>query len=342
LTAAAGAVNLTFVSPAELIKELERGEFRPVYYFYGAEDFRIKEAEKYLIGRFLPQSLRTTNHVTMAADRTKFEDILSELSIVPMLGERQVFTITEIQSLKPEQIDKILAFVKPPDANRVIILMTPSARLPRKGTKILKYLTANTVAVEFARLRRDSTERRIMAHFKKLGLEIDQDALKLLSEMIGGDFGGLTAELNKLADYVGDGGIIDREAVAAVSSDYQSFRIYELASLAAGRRYDQAMAVARNLLNHGERANTLIYWLAEHFIGLYLTRNRKRYGSGKQDIAWKFRGQLDSFDNRQLEYIIELIAAADIDLRENIKSDNLIVEELIYSICTAGKTAVNG
>ena len=39
------------VTPAELIKELEKGRFQPVYYFYGTEEYRIKEAEKAVVTR---------------------------------------------------------------------------------------------------------------------------------------------------------------------------------------------------------------------------------------------------------------------------------------------------
>lgn len=328
------------MSPSELSKELEKGKFRPVYYFYGEEDYRIKEAEKFLVGKFLPRPQQTTNHVILSAVKTRFDDLLTELSVVPMLGERQVFTINEAQSFSVGQVDKILALLEPPDPNRVVILTSPSARQPRKTTNIFKHLFKKTMAVEFSKLRRDSAERQILSRLRGEKIEIEPDALRLLADVSGGDFGGIVSEVNKLIDYAGEGGKIDVETVTTVCSDYQTFKVFELAARAAKGEFDRAMAVINSLLRKGERATAMLFWLGEHFIGLYLTQNRKKYG--KKDTSWKYRGQMNQFDNIQLEKIIQLIADADLELRDNIKPDRLILEELIFNICSFGKNAADG
>ena len=97
------------MTPAELLRELEKDKFRPVYYFYGSEEYRIKEAAKTIAGKFLPKSLLKTNHTVMSATKNKLEEILGELSMFPMLGENQLFTITDIQSLQTKDLEKILA-----------------------------------------------------------------------------------------------------------------------------------------------------------------------------------------------------------------------------------------
>ena len=129
------------MTPGELNKELESGKFRPVYYFYGSEDYRIKEAGKAVAARFLPKSQQSTNVTRMSAAKDKLEDILNELAMIPMLGERQLFNISDIQSLSQLQIKKILSLIDSKDTTRVIILSSPSAKTPRKNTKLFKYLT---------------------------------------------------------------------------------------------------------------------------------------------------------------------------------------------------------
>ena len=79
------------VTPAELNKEISGGKFRPVYFFFGSEEYRIKEAEKALVQKFLGIHARN-GHKSLAASRLKASDIFTELSIVPMLGDRQVFS----------------------------------------------------------------------------------------------------------------------------------------------------------------------------------------------------------------------------------------------------------
>ncbi|RKX31083.1 MAG: DNA polymerase III subunit delta [Candidatus Zixiibacteriota bacterium] len=330
------------VSPGELNKEIEAGKFRPVYYFYGSEDFRIKEARRAVASKLLPKSQQSTNHTVLSASKDKLEDILNELSMIPMLGERQLFSITDIQALSEVQIKKILSLIDDKDPNRVVILTSPSARTPRKTTKLFKYLAQQTTAIEFARLKGDSVRRRINKMLTDNKITIDKEALDMIVELAGGDLGGMLSEVGKLIDYVGEGGNISRAEVASVSSDYQAYKVFELADCAASGKYDKAMEVINFLLSRGEKLSSVLYWMGEHFVGLYLTQNRKPSGPGKRDMSWKYKGQLGRFDNDQLEGIIREISEADFDLKTSrINSERLTIEKLIFKICSGHQKKAN-
>lgn len=323
------------VSPGELSKEIKAGKFRPVYYFYGSEDYRIKEAQKAVAARYLPKSQQTTNQTNLSASRNKFEDILNELAMIPMLGERQLFHIADIQALSQVNIKKILSLIDPKDTARVVIFSSPSNKVPRKTTKLFKYLVQQTAAVEFARLKDGDTRRRIQKILNDNKISIDPDALDMITRLSGGDLGGMIAEVNKLIDYVGEGGRVGRDEVTMVTSDYQAFKVFELADHAAEGNYDKAMEVIDFLLKRGEKLSSLIFWMGEHFVGLYLACNRKSSGPGKRDMSWKYNKQLHCFNNEQLESIIEEISTADFDLKNSrIKPERLIIERLIYKICS--------
>ncbi len=325
------------MSPAELIKELTNGKFRPVYYFFGPEEYRIKEAEKETVRRYLPPSQIKTNHTTLSASKAKLEDIMAELSIFPMLGENQAFTITDIQSLGQKQIEKILKLLTPPDPHRIVIMTSPASKTPNKKTKLFGYLQDNTAAVEFAKLSRPSAEKRLRAMFSKNDITIDTEALEMLTTLAAGDMGGMILEAAKLIDYVGEKGKITPAEVAAVSSDYQGFKIYELTDFVARKEVDRALSVIDFLVRAGESWSGLMYFMGEHFVDLYLTKNNKPTGPGRRNMAWKYKNQTHLFDNDQLEKIISLIARADRDLRSNIRPERAIVEKLIIEIAAMGK-----
>jgi DNA polymerase III subunit delta len=321
------------VTPSELNQELESGKFRSVYYFYGTEDYRMKEAEKAIVRIFLPKSQKAINHTVITAQKGRLPDILTELSVIPMLGERQVFTIDEIQSLSQNEIEKILSILSPPDPSRMVIFVTPASRALNKKTKLLEFLLKKTAAIEFNRIPGDQARRRITAIFKEHQITIEPEAEKILIMLGGGDMGGLTEEVNKLVNYVGQGGTITKEDVALVCSDYQAYQIYELADRVAQGDFDRSLAVISYLTGQGERASTITFWLGEHFIDLYLVKNKKPLPVWKRNVLWKYNQQADLFDNKQLEKIIELISEADFELRNNIKPETLIVEKLVINIC---------
>jgi len=323
------------MGPTELLKELDSGKFRPVYYFYGSEEYRIKEAAKAMVKRFLPSQTANMNHTVLSGNKGKITDILTELSIIPMIGERQIFTIADIQSLQPGDVEKILSMLEPADPNRIVILTSPSAKTPRKNTKMYKLLTSKTAAIEFARLTSSASERKIRFMLNEQNISIDPEAMKVLIELSGGDMGGLVAETEKLINYVGEGGTIGKETISEVSSDYQAFQIYELADAAGALNLDKALKTMNFLLNKGEKSSGLMFWIGEHFIGLYLAKNGKPVRQGNRDMSWKYKNQLHLFDNERLERIIELIAQADRDLRQNIGPDRNILEKLIIDICSS-------
>ncbi|MCP4703079.1 MAG: DNA polymerase III subunit delta, partial [candidate division Zixibacteria bacterium] len=274
------------MTPSELGKELNKNKFQPVYYFYGSEDYRMKEAEKAIATRFLPKSLLKTNHTILSAKKQKLGDILSELSIFPMLGENQLFSITDIQNLKPKDIEKILKLMTPPDPNRIIIMSTPSAKLPRKNSKVLNLLNKKSSAVEFGRITGNMSAGKIKAMLDEKKIEIDFDALQMLVTLGGGNIGGLIREVDKLIDYIGDAGVIYKEDILAVCSDYQVFKIYELADQVAIRNLDRALDIVNSLLRKGETPAGLTFWLSEHFIDLYLVKNNKPLPIYKRKMSW--------------------------------------------------------
>ncbi len=306
-----------------------------MYYLYGSEEYRIKEAEKELVKRFLPSQTITTNHTVLSGARDKTIDILTELSIIPMIGEKQVFTIADIQSLQPADVEKILAMLEPADPSRTVILTSPPARTPRKNSKMLKLLTSSTAAVEFGKLTGNASERKIRFMLNEHNIRIEPEAMKLFIELSGGNMGGLIAETEKLINFVGPDGNITKETIGEVSSDYQAFQIYELADAAAALDLDKALGMMNFLLNKGEKPSGLIYWLGEHFVGLYLVKNGKPVRQGNRDMSWKYKRQLHLFESKRLEEIIELVAEADWDMRKNIGPERMILEKLVINICTA-------
>jgi len=321
------------MTPIELNRELESDKFRPVYYFFGKADFRIKEAEKAVVRRFLPKSQLVTNHTSLSARKLDLGEILTALSIFPLIGEKQAFTISDIQSFSPAEIEKILSLLTPSDPNRIVILSSPSEKTPEKKTKTFALLVKKTAAVEFKRIPEVQSEKKILSILREQEIQIDPEALQALVILGGGDTGGLTEELNKLINYIGRGGRIRKEDISKVCSDYQAFEIHELTNAIVRGNLSQALEMAGMLLAQGGKASGLLYSIGEHFVDLYLLSNNKPLPPRKKGTEWKFRDQTRLFNNAQLEKSIELIASADFDLKNSIRPENLIIERLIINIC---------
>ncbi|UCD65116.1 MAG: DNA polymerase III subunit delta [Candidatus Zixiibacteriota bacterium] len=302
-------------SPATLFKDISAGRFKPAYYFYGSEDYRISEAEKFVANQFLPHRQMTTNFYRIDGRRTNAAGLIAELSNLPMLGEKQVFAVRDFQSYKPAEVTGVLELLSPPDPNRIVIFSSPSSRTPRKTSTFFSAVARATEAVEFRKLTPGESAGQVKARLKKEGLTADPDALSLLVELVGGSKGALEAELAKLIDFKAEGENITVEDIKRICSGYEVFRIFDLADHVVAGNTRKVLQMTRSLLSEGNSATTLVALLQQHFTSLYLVKNGKNPVGRRGFMVPRLKTQAGRYDNEKLEAAILLIAEADVNLR---------------------------
>lgn len=332
-------------SPTELLKDINAGTFKPAYYFYGPEDYRIIEATKYIARQFLPDRQLQTNYRKLSGRKTSSKDIIAELSNLPMLGERQVFSITDFQSFKPTEVERILGMLKPPDPNRLIIFSSPSPRTPKKKSKFLKTVAAaGVVMVEFPRLSVREVEGQVKARLQKAGLQIEPDALKMLVELVAGNLGAVVAEIDKLTNYKGkgeEGATIAVEDVTSVVAGYEVINVFQLADLIVTGEPHKVLRSLEQLIAEGNSPVTICTLLSTHFLRLYLIRNRKPLPGNMSWLEQKLRPQANRFDSARLEQIIIDLAETEAQLRGGDLPQRLALEILVVGLMS-GRNSVYG
>ena len=326
------------VSPSQLFKEINAGKFKPAYYFYGSEDFRITEAEKFVARKFLPDKQLMTNFYRLDGRKSMADDVVMTISTLPMLGERQVFAISEFQSFRPKEVESLLKLLNPPDPSRVVIFSSPSQRMPKKSTSFFKSVTAVTQAVEFNRLTIEESTRMAHQRLQKENISIDPEALRLLVELVSGSKGGLENELNKLCNYKQVGETISIEDIKQITSGYGVFNVFAVADLIVAGDTPQVMKTVAHLVAEGNSPVTIVTLIQQHFLSLYLVKNGKPPMGNRGFLLQKFRDQAARFDNDQLEQAILDIATADSELRQAKLKPQTQVEVLALKLVESVKS----
>jgi DNA polymerase-3 subunit delta len=323
------------MTPIKLLAEIQAGKFAPAYYFFGTEDHRMMEAQKYLAGQFLPNRQLSTNYRKLDGKRTSAADLIATLSVYPMLGERQVFVVSDIQHYKKEDLTRIAKLLTPPDPNRIVVFVTPSAKKPKKDATVFKILTPLVTSVEFNKLTQEETATQIVGKLSKAGLKIDARALKVLAELIAGDHGALTAEVNKLCNYKQTGETITETDVRTMTSGYQVFQVWDIGnSITAGKGL-QVLTLLRTMMAEGNSATSILFFIGQHFVSLYLVKNGKPVPDPRRQwLAPQYRQQARNFSADQLEKIVIQIADTDAQLRRlppHVKAE-VILETLAMQL----------
>lgn len=325
---------LAMASPRQFVDDITKGRFKPVYYFYGSEDYRRTEAEKFVADHFLPDLQRSINYLKIDCKKTSPAELAAALANLPMLGERQVYVVGSFDSYKPKDQEQLLKYIKPKDPNRVIILSTPSAKTPRKDSVFFKTISAVAEPVEFKKMEASDAHDTIVKRLAKNKLAIDADARELLVGLIDGDRGGLESELNKLIDFKSEGGSITIDDIKKVCAGYEIFNIFELGDVIVQRNAPRALKMVQSLVGAGTNIDYLISQLQAHFISLYLVKNGKA-PVGNRNFGFllaKFRNQAKSYSNQQLEEIIIALDEANVELRHKRFTEELVLETLTFKL----------
>ncbi len=319
-------------TPIGFFKDIQAGKFKPVYYFFGEDDYRIIEAEKHLAKQFIPNRQLITNYRRFDSRKINIKDLLAELAVYPMLGEKQLIAIANFQSYKKEDSERIFKILTPPDPNRIVVLSSPAAKAPNKKSDFYKRMVENFELVEFKKLSDKMTRQTVINKLKKNGLKIEPSALTLLTELISGNRGALENETDKLQNYVQPGKTITEDDIRMVASGFEVYEVYTLADHIITGDSKKIIQQIRLLLADGNTPTGILFFVGKHFIDLYLARNNKFRDPDKSWLNNRYRIQAKKFEIDRLEDIIIQIALTDSELRHNIPNPSLTLETLAIKL----------
>lgn len=188
---------------------LKKREFDPVYYFHGDDDYLKDMRVRELVDAAVDPATRDFNLELRRGADLDAEGLDSLLSTPPMLAERRVVVVREVDKLKKDARRLLDDYLKRPAPDTTLVLVSPTGVRPDRA------LADRSMAVEFAPLTGDRVLKWVTYHAETvLKRAITPTAASLLIEAAGDDLSQLAVELEKLASFAD--ATIDEAAVSAV------------------------------------------------------------------------------------------------------------------------------
>jgi DNA polymerase-3 subunit delta len=210
--------------------------FDPVYYLFGDDDFLKDGRSRDLINAAVDPSTRDFNLEVRRASEIDPEELDALLGTPPMLAERRVVVLRDVDKLKKGARAVLDHYLTRPAPDTVLILIAPSGAKPDKG------LSAHATAVEFAPLTGDRLPRWVVHHAETvLKRAITPEAVALLVEAVGSDLAQLAVELEKLASYVSE--TIDERAVTEIVGIRRGESVGDLLDAVAAKDVNTALGL---------------------------------------------------------------------------------------------------
>ena len=210
--------------------------FDPVYYFFGEDDFLKDARTRELVEVAVDPATRDFNLELRRGSELDAEMLDSLLSTPPMLAERRVVVVREVDKLKKDARAILTKYLARPAGDTVLLLVAPS------GAKADAPLADRSTAVEFAPLTGDRLPKWVSYHAETvLGRPVTSEAASLLVEAVGADLAQLAVELEKLASFAPD--TIDERAVAEVVGVRRGETVGDLLDAVAAKDASAALAL---------------------------------------------------------------------------------------------------
>ena len=246
----------------------------PVYFFWGADEFRLKKAVKTLRDRTLDPNWASFNYDRIPAEDTNSIIQALNQAMTPPFGVGQRFVwlaeTTVAQRCSEavlEELSRTLSAI--PDTT---VLLFTSSQKPDGRLKSTKLLKKHAEVREFATIAPWQTDQ-IITQVKRVaqsaGLRLKPEAAELLADAVGADTRRAHNEVEKLCLYWSEAGQVKTEPLpsevitwlVAVSTQ-TSFQLSE--ALVKGKT-DQALGLATDLLANNEPVLRIVATLVGQF-----------------------------------------------------------------------------
>ena len=226
----------------ELLADIRKKIFRPVYLLMGEEPFYPDMVCDAIIRNALDESERDFNQSIYYGADVNADTVITAARRYPVFAARQLVVVKEAQMMKSLE-ELSLYCAKPLDSTVLVICMHGASADKRKS--LYKSVSKTGVVVESAAVRDYEVARWISAYYAGKGLQIAPDAAALLGEYAGTDLSKIAVETDKLMKNLPEGTVRveigDIEKNVGISRQYS---IFELTRELSFRNSAKALRIA--------------------------------------------------------------------------------------------------
>ena len=333
---------------------LKRRSFDGAYFITGEDDYQKDDAVKQLSEAALDPDSRDFNLDTRRAAELDPETLGVLLSTPPMMAERRVIVLRDVNALKKDARRALDEYLSKP-APDLLLVMTAAA-----GTKPDAPLAASTTVLEFDYLTGDRIPRWI-AHYATngLGIRISEPAMELLQAAVGSDLHQLAGELDKLASYAQGRDEIGEDDVAAIVGVRRGETQADLLDAVADRNVSRSLELIPHVLAQPKTtAVSVVMALSTQMLAISWGRARLDEGLSRGRLAqeyFDFLKETGAFTGRSwgsatavwaraaerwnreaLDRALDSLLEADIALKESrVSSEEQLLATVVLSLCAA-------
>lgn len=353
------------VSPLRIVQAaIQAGQFDPVYYLHGDDDYLKDENIRELLDATLDPSTKDFNCEIRRASDLDAESTASLLQTPPMLAARRAVVIRDVTAAKKAARAVLDRYLQNPAAD-TLLLLTSSA-----GTKPDSALLEKATSLSYTPLSPERVRKWIAYHAESVhSAKVTNEAAALLEQAVGNDLRLLAAELDKCVSYaahdISDGLTINEDIVADIVGVRRGETTVDLLDAVAHRDSGKAVALVEHVLSQPKvTAVQIVMMLSTQAFALGFGCSRREAGVSLQRLPQEYFAFLketggfpgrpwgeavsawtkvtDRWNVSQCEEALRLLLEADMALKDTtVSNPTQILMSLVLGLCATGTSRIS-
>lgn len=341
------------VTREQLWQRLQQREIAPVYVLHGVETYlRDLAAKKIVEACFTEGDFRDFNDDAFSLNTPdSIRTALAAANQLPMMAARRVVKITEVRvstsaqkdTLKEDNFDALVAYLKNPSPTSVVIFVADELNGNRKVGKLLKDCPG---VVEFAALDDQHFQNWARQELRKNDAEMDERTIRHLTTMIGPDVRRLTIEIKKLATSALPTKTIGIDLVDDLVVNSTENENFALSNALTSNDPKRILKVLKKDLDNGGEPLALLGLLSFHYRRMLIAKDLMETGADRQTVtkSAKVFGNAESFlaatrrtSKEQLEHAVVRLAETDLAIKTSVggsapRGPRMLLETLLCEL----------
>jgi DNA polymerase III subunit delta len=352
------------MSPEQFLVRIAKQAPASAYLFLGQEGFQRRACKEALLNRVLPGDLRAEGLTQIDLENTTLPEVLDDARSLSLFSSDRVVWVCSAELALPRRLttggddaedsekpggSALAAYLKAPTPGTVLVFECSRYDFAgddrAKLERVEKFYSAVPATVEFHPFTPESIRFLAQELAKEHQLKIGGAELAALLDAVGGDAARLSAEIEKLALFVGsERGVTMDDLRTLVPNSAQS-TIFALVHALGKRDRAGALKSLDILIREGEYLPLALTFLSTQF-RLALAAKEARVSSVPQALSffskigvrmWRDRaeqvvGTANTFTKERLGQAVVLIYETDKKFREGFKDDRVVMECLVLGL----------
>jgi DNA polymerase-3 subunit delta len=257
-----------------------------VYLLDGGEEFLLEEALRDLVDEAVAEEAKGFNLDVFESAAVDMRDVLAVASSFPMMSERRVVILRNIDKLGKDDTERLTSYVERPLDSTILVLTCGKADNRRKMVKVISAAGGGRT---FKPLSEPDLPGWIARRATRKQIKIDEESCRLLASMVGKSLRELDMELDKLALYAGKRDAVTEGDIRTVVGVSRQYNVFELQKAIAVRDQARALEIVTKLAESGQGAPVLTSVLTGFFSVIWRMFEWKRKGLTKDQMCGELK-----------------------------------------------------